>query len=210
MTSAFSYCQQFFFWCKIYNIMVQGINAAAKEGATAREPLQQNPAAMPWNTTRLRKEWGKKMNAKDNSLIKQNEKEANIFVAKVMRISALLFTGVLILNIMGIFIINMVPMVVAYIIGVVLLAIPTIITNVLKKDGPAVKYIYVTIAVLFVSILIVTLNWHVVVMYIFAIGIASMYFSKGVNRYAVIFSLACFSIAQYLAYLMDYTNDRNE
>lgn len=150
------------------------------------------------------------MNNQSNALIMQNEKEANIFVAKVMRISAVLLTGVLALNIAGIFIIDMIPMVVAYIVGVVLLVIPTIITNILKKDGPVIKYIYVTIAVLFVSILIVTLNWHVVVLYIFAIGIASMYFSKGVNRYAVVFSLICFSIAQYVAYLTDYTNDRNE
>ncbi len=150
------------------------------------------------------------MNTTENSLIRQNEKEANIFVAKVMRICALLFLLVLILNIAGVFIINMKAMVIAFILGEILLFLPTLITNVLKKDSVINKYLYVTIAVIYISLLIITLNWHVVVLYIFAIGIGSMYFSKGVNRYAVIMSMICFSIAQYVAYIAGFTTDHNE
>ena len=148
-------------------------------------------------------------NAK-NGLIIQNEKEANLFVAKVIRISAVVFTLVLILNIVGIFIIEMDAMIIAYVSGILLLFIPTLITNILKKESPVNKYIYVTIAVLFVSILIVTLNWHAIIMFIFAIGIASMYFSKGVNRYAAMLSIVCFSIAQYIAFVTGFTPDANE
>lgn len=150
------------------------------------------------------------MNKESNGLILQNEKEANLFVAKIMRICAVILTLVLVLNIIGIFIIEMKAMIIGYVLGVILLFIPTLITNILKKESPANKYIYVTIAVLFISILIITLNWHVLVMFIFAIGIASMYFSKGVNRYAAIMSIICFSIAQYFAYILGYTPDANE
>lgn len=47
-------------------------------------------------------------------------------------------------------------------------------------------------------------------MFIFAIGIASMYFSKGVNRYAAILSIVFFSIAQFIAFKTGFTVDRNE
>ena len=150
------------------------------------------------------------MNKEQNGLIIQNEKEANLFVAKTMRICAVILTLVLILNIVGIFIIDMRAMIIAYILGIVLLFIPTLITNILKIENTANKYIYVTIAVLFISIIIVTLNWHAVVMFIFAIGIASMYFSKGVNRYAAILSIICFAIAQFIAYKAGFTIDENE
>ena len=37
------------------------------------------------------------------SLLKQNEKEANLIVAKVMRVSFFIFTLIYILNVIGIF-----------------------------------------------------------------------------------------------------------
>ena len=151
----------------------------------------------------------KKFQSGDNSIIASNEAQANIFVAKAMRITALVLTLIMILNIVGIFIIDMNAMVVAYISGMVLLLTPTLLVNVLKIKHPALKYIFVSISALFVCIMIVTLNWHAVVIYIFAIGVAGMYFSKGVNIYAIVLSPIVFSIAQYFAYKLNLTTDSN-
>lgn len=150
------------------------------------------------------------MSTKDNGIIEQNEKEANIFVAKAMRITAALLTLIMILNIVGIFIIDMKAMIVGYIIGMIILLIPTVLVNILKVEHPVLKYVFVTIAALFVAIMIITLNWHAIVIFIFAIGIASMYFSKAVNIYSVILSLVLFSIAQYVAFRLNLTEDRNQ
>lgn len=146
----------------------------------------------------------------NNSIIYQNEREANRFVAKAMRITAAALTLILVLNIVGIFIIDMPAMVTAYVSGVVLLLIPTVLVNILKKYHPSFKYIFVTVAALFVSIMIITLNWHALVIFIFAIGIASMYFDKKVNIYAIVISIVLFSIAQIIAYELCLTLDRNE
>lgn len=151
----------------------------------------------------------KKFQSGENSIIASNEAQANIFVAKAMRITALVLTLIMILNIVGIFIIDMNAMVVAYISGMVLLLTPTLLVNVLKIKHPALKYIFVSISALFVCIMIVTLNWHAVVIYIFAIGVAGMYFSKGVNIYAIVLSPIAFSIAQYFAYKLNLTTDSN-
>ena len=151
----------------------------------------------------------KKFQSGENSIIASNEAQANIFVAKAMRITALVLTLIMILNIVGIFIIDMNAMVVAYISGMVLLLTPTLLVNVLKIKHPALKYIFVSISALFVCIMIVTLNWHAVVIYIFAIGVAGMYFSKGVNIYAIVLSPIGFSIAQYFAYKLNLTTDSN-
>ena len=151
-----------------------------------------------------------KVKAERNSVIVHNEEQANFFVAKALRVTAVMLTLILILNIIGIFIIDKPAMTAAYISGMVLLLIPTLLVNILKLKHPALKYIFVTITMLFVCIMIVTLNWHAVVIYIFAIGVAGMYFSKGVNLYAVIASPITFSIAQYFAYTLALTPDRNQ
>ena len=145
-----------------------------------------------------------------NSIITSNEEQANIFVAKAMRVTAVILTLILVLNIIGIFIIDKPAMNVAYISGMVLLLIPTLLVNILKLKRPYLKYIFVTITVIFVCIMIVTLNWHAIVIYIFAIGVAGMYFSKGVNLYAVILSPLAFAVAQYFAYTLALTPDRNQ
>lgn len=62
----------------------------------------------------------------------QNERQANKAVAKVMRITFLIFTLVYILNIIGIFVVDMGIMTLAYVAGTVFLWIPTLIVNVRK------------------------------------------------------------------------------
>lgn len=68
-------------------------------------------------------------------LLKENETSANLAAAKVMRISII----VLILNIAGIFIVDMTQMIIAYITGAVLLAVPTLFTNVMETLSTMVK-----------------------------------------------------------------------
>lgn len=65
----------------------------------------------------------------------QNEKQANKAAAKVMRITFLIFTVVFLLNIAGIFIVDMKIMLAAYIGGSAFLWIPTLIVNIGKTCG---------------------------------------------------------------------------
>ena len=74
------------------------------------------------------------MEEKSGVLI-QNEKQANRAVAKVMRITFLIFTLVYLLNVFGIFVINMGTMTLAYVGGSICLWIPTLIVCVGKNQN---------------------------------------------------------------------------
>ena len=143
------------------------------------------------------------------SVIRKTERESDFFVSKAMRVTALALLLIVILNVVGIFKITPGAMYLAGGIGILLLLVPTLLVNILKLEHPCLKWIFVTISIAFVSIMIVTLNWHAIVIFIYAIGIAGFYYSKALNRYALVGSLICFSIAQYFAYTTNLTTDHN-
>ena len=143
------------------------------------------------------------------SLLKQNEKEANLIVAKVMRISFIIFTLIFILNVIGIFEVKPAVMTFAYIGGSILLLLPTLLCNFLKLEHWIIKYINVLCAAVFITLLSITLTWHVVAMYVYPIAIASLYFSKKLNISATILTVLGVSVGQVLAFFMETTLDDN-
>ena len=143
-------------------------------------------------------------------ILKENETSANLAVAKVMRISAIVLTAVLILNIAGIFIVDMTQMVVAYISGMIFLLVPTIVSNVLKKsDKGYVKYLYVTCAVIFTGILAVILPKHAILLYVYPIAISSLYFSGRLNIFSTVFTIIAVSAAQLISFYIPCDKDAN-
>lgn len=77
---------------------------------------------------------------KRSGVLVENEKHANKSVAKVMRITFLIFSVVFLLNVLGIFVVDMKTMTTAYVCGSVLLWFPTIIVNIAKLEGAGIKY----------------------------------------------------------------------
>ena len=143
------------------------------------------------------------------SLLKKNEKEANLIVAKVMRITFVIFTLIYILNVVGVFVVDPTVMTISYVCGSILLLLPTLLVNILKKEWLSIKYINVACASVFVTMLSVTLTFHVVAMYVYAIAIASLYFSKKLNIVATALTVVGTSIGQILALFLDTTQDDN-
>ena len=88
-----------------------------------------------------------------------------------MRITFLIFSMVFLLNV---FVVHMKIMAIAYILGSILLWVPTIIVNIAKLDGVYVKYVLAVCAVIFVTIVTSTLGYHAVLLYIYAIAIGSL------------------------------------
>jgi len=143
------------------------------------------------------------------SMLKKNEKEANIVVAKVMRVTFVVFTLIYILNVIGIFIVPKNIMAVAYIGGSLLLLLPTLLVNILKLEQGFVKYINVICAAIFVMLLCTTLTYHVVVLYVYPIAIASLYFSKKLNIIATVLTVIGVSVGQILAFILHTLQDDN-
>ncbi len=138
----------------------------------------------------------------ENSILLENEKSANKIAAKVMKITFFIFTLVFLLNIVGIFVIDMKIMTIAYIIGSFFLLIPTVMVNGLKMETPRIKYINISCAIIFTVIITATLTYHAVGMYIFGIAIASLYFSKKINIFATFFTIIGVSAGQIIAFFL--------
>ncbi|MGN0249606.1 MAG: methyl-accepting chemotaxis protein [Lachnospiraceae bacterium] len=148
------------------------------------------------------------MEEKSGVLI-QNEKQANRAVAKVMQITFLIFTVVYLLNVFGIFVVDMGIMTFAYIVGSVLLWVPTLIVIVGKNQQFYVKYILILCAVVFVTVVATTLGYHAVLLFIYAIAIASLYFSKKLNILTTILSVVGVSLGQWLDFVLNTLPDKN-
>lgn len=143
------------------------------------------------------------------SLLKKNEKEANLLAAKVMRSTFIILTVVYLLNVLGIFVIDKVIMTIAYIGGGTLLLLPTLLINILKMESSAIKYVNVICASIFVTLLSITLTYHVVAVYVYPIAIASLYFSKKLNIVATGLTVAGVSVGQIMAFFLDTLQDDN-
>lgn len=139
----------------------------------------------------------------------QNEKQANKAVAKVMRITFVIFTLVFILNVVGIFVVDMGTMMAVYIGGSILLWLPTFVVNIGKQQGSYVKYLLTISAVIFVSIVTATLGYHAVLLLIYAIAIASLYFSKKINILTTVLSVVGVSVGQYVCFTFEILPDKN-
>ncbi len=142
-------------------------------------------------------------------LLNENEKSANMAAAKVMRVTVIVFALVLLLDILGIFTVRLPVMITAFIIGSILLMIPTLLLNVFKAEGSWVKYVIVIIAVLFTAITTVTLAYHAVLLYVYPIAIASLYFLGGLNNLAVVLTIIAVSVGQLLAFKYQFVGDKN-
>lgn len=142
-------------------------------------------------------------------LLKENELSANRSAAFVMRITILVYSLVLLLDILGIFKIELGSMIVAFVMGSAVLALPTLIVNVLKRTDVWVKYLTVTCAVVFTVIVAVYLSWHVIIMYVYPIAIASLYFSGKLNFAASVVTIVGVSAAQIAAFSLGYVADDN-
>ena len=121
----------------------------------------------------------------------------------------LIFSLIFLLNVLGIFEIRSVVMTPAYVGSGILLLLPALLTLVLKIEKDYVKYINVISAALFVTLLSVTLTYHVVVIYVYPIAIASLYFSKKLNIIATALTVVGVSVGQILAFYLDTLQDDN-
>lgn len=142
-------------------------------------------------------------------LLRENEFSANRAAANVMRITAAVFLVVLILDIVGIFTVQIPTMVTAFVIGTVLLFVPTFIVNVLKIQKNWVKYVIVLISVIFTVLLTVILAYHAVLLFVYPIAIASLYFQAKLNYFATVLTIIGVSVGQVLCFQFQLVEDRN-
>lgn len=142
-------------------------------------------------------------------LLKKNELDANRVAANVMMITFGFLTLVYILDLAGIFTTDKTLMTIAFLVGGLCLWIPTIVVKVMKKTSSAVKYIIIACAVAFVLCVDITLTFHVYIMCIYPVAIASLYFSKRLSVFATVLTIAGNAAGQIIAFVMQTLPDDN-
>ncbi len=144
-----------------------------------------------------------------NTFLSEHEKQANKLAAQVMQITFLFFTLAYILNLIGVFKVDKMLMTVAYVVGSLMLVIPSLLIMKFKMNSSIVKYLVVIGTVSFVTLLSIMLTFHVVVIYVYPIAIASLYFSKKLNIISAIMTAIGVSVGQIIAFLLKTLPDDN-
>jgi len=144
-----------------------------------------------------------------NPFLMEQEKQANQLAAQVMQITFLFLTVTYIMNLIGIFKVEKVIMTIAYIIGSIVLIVPSLLVLKFKMNSSFVKGAIVLGAVGFVTILSTTLTWHAVAIYVYPIAIASLYFSKKLNIICTGMTVAGVTIGQLAAFFLQTLPDDN-
>ena len=135
----------------------------------------------------------------DAGVLMKNEQDANRLSAKIMLISIAFLVAVYIMELLGIFIDDIKKVTFAFSIALVLLILPWMAVFVLKLNGRWVKYAMVTVAGFILALINMIMSKDVVLLYIFAVAIASLYFSKALSWYAVIYSVVILTASQITA-----------
>jgi len=141
-------------------------------------------------------------------IIKENEYSANKAASRVMWITAIVYTVIYILNLLGIFIVPNGAMTVSFILSLVFLLSPTVLVK-LFRDKSWLKYIIVLLSVFFLIISASILSYHTITVYIYPIAVASLYFSGKLNLFASISTIIGVSGAQFISHYLNYVPDKN-
>ncbi len=143
------------------------------------------------------------------SILDSNERAANKFTAKVMLVTIGFVALTMLLNILQIFVVPMKTMSLAMGAATIMLLLPAVLVFILKLDGWMLKYVTVTAAVLMVASLSTLLSYHVVLLYIYPLAIASLYFSRRLSWFASLLTIAAVTVSQYMGIGMGGVVDKN-
>ena len=144
-----------------------------------------------------------------NNIRDLNEQVANLYVAKVMAFIAAVVIAVVFMNIIGFFEVNQVLMNIACGNSFIALLIPIFILKVLKKNEPWLKYVAICSASFVVLSITVTLNYLIIIMFVFPMALASIYFNPKLNRIALFLSIIMSTVGRVLAFKLNPGPDLN-
>ncbi|MFZ5354148.1 MAG: methyl-accepting chemotaxis protein [Bacillota bacterium] len=131
-----------------------------------------------------------------NGILAKNEQETNKLCAKIMIVSIVFLIVVYIMQVVGIFKSDLIQVGIAFSISIVLLLIPIVMVLGFKAEGAWLKYLIVTVAALVVSIINIFLSKDVVVLWLYAITLSSLYFSKKLSWYSLVVSMITLTASQ--------------
>jgi len=125
----------------------------------------------------------------------ENEKEANLYAARCMRVLAAVIAVIWILNILGLFIVPDVIMAIAGAGGILLFLLPTILLRKMDRDSPRMKFYILLCCILGITLLSAALPKHAILAWPAPILLGSHYYSKRFSRGLLVVSVICMAIS---------------
>ena len=108
----------------------------------------------------------------------ENEKQANIYAARCMRVLAAVVAVIWVLNALGVFIVPKTIMAVAGIGGISLLLLPTLLLRLVNQNSPCLKLYILLCCILGITLLSAALPSHAILAWAVPVVLGCHYYSK--------------------------------
>lgn len=160
---------------------------------------------MPSEDRKKKKENQKKtrrsldINLEKGELMSSNEMKSNKLYAKICLFAGFLALFCLLLNEVGVFVIDPIIMRICCIASAILFFIPFVITFIAHSNGEWVKYFMVTNILLVVIMLYSVLSYHVMILWVFPLVSGILYFDRKLMNFVTFISVPAIILGHYLA-----------
>lgn len=121
---------------------------------------------------------GSRIEEKYSLAFRENEKEANLYSARCMRILALVIALIWLLNVLGIFIVPRVIMNTAAVGGILIMLLPTLLLKSFDHYSPRLKYYILLSCILGITFLSAALPAHAILAWPVPVVLGCHYYSK--------------------------------
>ena len=125
----------------------------------------------------------------------ENEKEANLYAARCMRLLAAVIAVVWALNILGVFIVPDVIMAIAGAGGIMLFLLPSLLLRVINENSPRLKAYILLCCILGITLMSAALPKHSILAWPAPILLGSHYYSKRFTSGILAASVVCMAIS---------------
>lgn len=132
------------------------------------------------------------MNETDYSVaFAENEKQANLYVARCMRVLAVVIAVIWLLNVVGVFIVPKTIMAVAGIGGVSLMLLPSLLLKLINQNSPRLKLYIMLCCILGITLLSAALPSHAILAWAVPMVLGCHYYSKRFSYGLLAVSVVC-------------------
>ena len=121
----------------------------------------------------------------------ENEKEANLYAARCMRVLAVVVAVIWVMNLLHLFIVPPVIMAVAAVGGIVLFLLPTLLLRLLDRDSPRLKFYILLCCILGITLMSAALPKHAIMAWPAPIILGCHYYSKRFSYSLLSVSVIC-------------------
>ena len=132
------------------------------------------------------------MNETDYSVaFAENEKQANLYVARCMRVLAAVIAVIWLLNVVGVFIVPKTIMAVAGIGGISLMLLPSLLLKLINQNSPRLKLYIMLCCILGITLLSAALPSHAILAWAVPVVLGCHYYSKRFSYGLLAVSVVC-------------------